>query len=320
MNARQRHKAREAFYARPWSGGYRPYDLVKEFVTAIVVVGGLVLFAAAVFGSPDRPAITLTQWATQAPGDFVATTVAELDGTSGSATYGAPYISDPTAGQTIGPLALQHWAGVHEPIDPAQDFVLGPLSTSTDPAVHAALSTYVGASSDQQNTWATAYGTALSNVPDGDPASVAPGDYGPVPTLANGLLAMASSGALDGLLQEQGGFYQTDYARSILFLGDGSYLEDQARADHLGGDQWGMMNETGDYPGQPWLAPYSFWYQIPPFTSSDNADALIWAIMFTFTLVLVFIPFIPGLRVLPRLLGIYRLVWREHYRTADRKT
>jgi hypothetical protein len=320
MNRRQRHRTREAHYARPWRGGYRPYDLVKEFTAAMAVVGGLVLVLAVLFGSPDRPAVTLTEWATQAPADFVATTVAELDGTSGTATYGAPYVSDPTAGQRIGPLALQRWAGVHEPVDPALDFVLRPLSSSTDPAVHAALTTYQAATDDQRNAWASAYGDALSNVEDGDPAKVAPGDYGPVPAMAKGLLAMAQSGALDGLLQEQGGFYQTDYARSTLFIGDGSYLEDQARAEHLGGNQWGMMNETGSYPGQPWLAPYSFWYQIPPFTSSDNADALIWAIMFTVTVVLVFIPFIPGLRALPRRLGVYKLIWREHYRTRTNAT
>jgi hypothetical protein len=49
-----------------------------------------------------------------------------------------------------------------------------------------------------------------------------------------------------------------------------------ARADHLGGDQWGMMNETGNYPGQPWMWLYTFWYQIKPFSTSDNADALVW--------------------------------------------
>ena len=318
MNRRARHKAREAYYAQPWRGAYRGYDLVKEFVAAMVVIGTLVVGLALVFGSPDRPAITLSDWATQAPDDFVATTVAELDRTSTSATYGAPYISDPTAGQVIGPLALQSWAGVREPIDPAVDFVLTPLSTSSDPQVRAALGKYLGAIGDQQNAWASAYSDALANASDGDPTQVAKGDYGPVPTLAMGLLAMARTGALDGLLQEQGGFYQTNYAHSLLFLADGGYLEDQARAEHLGGDQWGMMNETGPYPGQPWLAPYSFWYQIPPFTSSDNADALIWAIMSVFALALLLLPFIPGLRALPRRLGVYRLIWREYYRSNPR--
>lgn len=320
MSPRSRHRAREAYYARPWRGAYRGYDLVKEFVAAMVVIGVLTVGLAILFGSPDRPAITLREWADQAPNDFVATTVAELDRSSTSATYGAPYIEDPTAGQVIGPLALQRWGGVREPIDPAVDFVLVPLSTSIDPTVIASLARYIGAIPDQQLAWASAYGDALSNAPDGDPGQVAKGDYGPVPVLARGLLTLARNGGLDGLLQEdQGGFYQTDYAHSELFLADGGYLEDQARAEHLGGDQWGMMNEIGAYPGQPWLAPYSFWYQIPPFNSSDNADALIWALMSVVAVVLFLLPFIPGLRTLPRRLGVYRLIWRAHYRSLPNR-
>ena len=326
MNIRSKHRRREQFYAQSWRGPLRGYDLVKEFAAAVAVVGLLILALATVFGSPDRPAITMTEWATQAPDDFLATAVAELDGTSGTATYGAPYTNDPSAGQNVGPLPLQRWGGVHEPVDPAVDFVIRPLSTDTNPGVSAAVKNYQGATPDQQIAWASAYGDALANAPDGDSAKVAPGDYGPVPTMVAGLLAMAQSGALDGLIQEQGGFYQTDYARSTLFLADGSYLEDQARAEHLGGNQWGMMNEVGSFPGQPWLAPYSFWYQIPPFTSSPDADALIWVLMSSVAIVFTLIPFIPGLREVPRLLGAYRLIWRDYYRakaasaTADSPT
>ena len=60
------------------------------------------------------------------------------------------------------------------------------------------------------------------------------------------------------------------------------------------------MNETGNYPGQAWLWLYTFWYQVPPFTTSTNADAQIWAIMAILSLALVCIPFIPGVRSLPR--------------------
>jgi hypothetical protein len=316
MSTRPTYREQQAYYARKWTGPTRRYDIVKEFVIALVVVALLTIGLAIVLGSPDRPAITLQEWATQAPNDFVATTVTELDGTSGTATYGAPYINDPTAGQKLGPLALQRWVGVREPIDTAQDFVLTPLSTSTDPAATKALATFNAASPDQRTTWASTYDDALTKAPDGDPAKVAKGDYGPVPALATALLTMARSGALDGQLQEQGGFYQTNYSRSLLFLADGGYLKDQARAENLGGDQWGMMNETGSYPGQSWLWLYTFWYQIPPFNSSTNADALVWGLMMLLSAALVLVPFIPGLRSLPRALGIYRLVWRTHYRDS----
>ena len=100
----------------------------------------------------------------------------------------------------------------------------------------------------------------------------------------------------------------------LLFLADGTYLEDQARAQHLGGDQWGMTNETGSYPGQSWLWLYTFWYQIEPFASSDNADAWVWGLMMVLTVGLMLLPFIPGLRSIPRWIPIHRLVWRDYYR------
>jgi hypothetical protein len=100
----------------------------------------------------------------------------------------------------------------------------------------------------------------------------------------------------------------------LLFLADGTYLEDKAVAQHLAGDQWGMMNETGSYPGQAWLWLYTFWYQIKPFSTSDNADALVWGLMMLLTLGFVFVPFLPGIRSIPRWIPIYRLVWRDHYR------
>jgi len=313
--SRTTHRQREEFYARPWTGATRRYDIVKEFTVALVIVALVTAGLTILFGSPDRKAITLQEWARQSPGDFVATAVAELDGTSGTATYGAPYTDDPTAGQKIGPLPTQRWGGVTQKVDAAQAFVLGPLAASTDPAVATALTAYRTSTDQQRNAWASAYGDALAKAPDGDPAQVAAGDYGPVPTLGAGLQAMAEQGGLDGLIQQQGGFYQTNYTRSLLFLADGTYLEDQARAENLGGDQWGMMNETGRYPGQAWLWLYTFWYQVPPFSTSDNADALVWALMMLLSAALVAVPFIPGLRSLPRKLGIHRLIWRDYYRT-----
>ena len=61
-----------------------------------------------------------------------------------------------------------------------------------------------------------------------------------------------------------------------------------------------MMNETGNYPGQAWLWLYTMWYQISPFKSSGNADALVWGTMMLLSLGLVLVPIIPGLRSIPR--------------------
>jgi len=51
----------------------RPYDLVKEFVIALVVVAVLSVALAAVFSSPDEKSITMSTWANEAPNDLVAT-------------------------------------------------------------------------------------------------------------------------------------------------------------------------------------------------------------------------------------------------------
>ena len=39
------------------------YDLVKEFVIAVLVVGALVVGLAAVFSSPDEKSLTVKAWA-----------------------------------------------------------------------------------------------------------------------------------------------------------------------------------------------------------------------------------------------------------------
>jgi hypothetical protein len=49
--------------------------------------------------------------------------------------------------------------------------------------------------------------------------------------------------------------------------------------------------------------------------TSSNGDVEVWAIMMVLTLLLALLPFIPGLRSIPRWLGVYRLIWRHHYRS-----
>jgi len=103
-----------------------------------------------------------------------------------------------------------------------------------------------------------------------------------------------------------------------LFISDSTYLANLGAKQHLLGTQWGMMNETGSYPGQSWLWLYTFFYQVPPMSSSSNADVEVFALMGLLSLVFVFVPFIPGLRSLPRLTRVYRLIWREHYRDVEK--
>jgi hypothetical protein len=300
--------------SRPWNGPTRRFDLVKEFVIALVAVTVLAVGLAGIFSSPDERAVTLQRWSRAAPNDFVLTATTELDGTSGSASYGAPYNRN-APGQKLGPLALQRWAGQTIPVDSANVLVITPLrQVPGDEELTAALKRWDGASRAQQTQWASSYDDALQKAPDNNPAKVKTGSYGPVPTLTASLLSMAQSGGLDGVLLTQGAFYATDYTRPLLFIADGTYLESLARDQHLGGDQWGMMNETGRYPGQAWLWLYTFWYQVKPFSTSGNADSLVWALMMLLTLVFVLVPFIPGVRSIPKWIPVHRLIWRSWYR------
>jgi hypothetical protein len=76
------------------------------------------------------------------------------------------------------------------------------------------------------------------------------------------------------------------------------------------------MNETGSYPGQVWLWLYTFWYQIKPFSTSANADILVMAVMGVLSLAFILIPFLPIINRIQRWIPIYKLIWREHYRTS----
>lgn len=84
---------------------------------------------------------------------------------------------------------------------PSSDLVITPLRSVTgDSGLTRALQAWRAADADQQTKWAGAYSDALAAAPDGDPAKVAVGDYGPVPALASRFLTLAASESLEGLL------------------------------------------------------------------------------------------------------------------------
>jgi hypothetical protein len=303
------------------------YDLVKELFIAMGAVGVLALIGAAILSSPDVSPVTIATWSQSDPVNFVTTATGELAGSTTSAGYGAPYNSV-GPGQSWGPIAPQKWFGVRIPIDSANTFVIQPLQrasfSNTD--LGTALSTWQSTSADKQAAWLDAYTKALATatVSDGKVA-VATGDYGPLPTMMSNLVGIAQAGGLDGLLAINGRFYQTDYTQPLLFMGDGAYLSGLAVQANLTGSLWGMMNETGSYPGQTWLWLYTMWYQVPPFTSttgflgfnSSNADLGIILLMTLLTVALALVPFTPILRDIPRWIPIHRLIWRQYY--APRK-
>jgi hypothetical protein len=297
--------------ARPWDGPKRHYDLVKEVVIATAVVAAIAVAMAVLVSSPDEKPSTIRQWSRSMPVNFLQTATTELDGTSGTATYGPPYNHN-GPGQHVAFIHLQKWLGVSHPVDAPREFVLEPLeSVPNDPALTAALTRYEAASVKQRAAWSGAYEGALarSHLSAGG-VSVPAGSYGPLARMMSSLLVLADSGAVEGELLTSGHFYQTDYTKPLLFLADGEELEHRANAQHLLGTQWGMMNETGSFPGQVWLWLYTFWYQIEPFKASANGDLLVMIVMAVLSLGFVLIPFIPGLRDIPRAIPLHRLIWR----------
>ncbi len=315
---------------RPWKGAYQPYDLIKELCIAVGVIGLLAVLLTVLFSSPDDKSSTIGQWSHTLPANFLATAATELDGTSGTATYGPPYNHN-GEGQHAAFLYPQKWLGVSHPINAADDFVIKPLETvPDDPTLHSALAEYKAAPETQKKEWSEAYAKPLEEYSvameeNKTPPSTVSVDAstgtvtvkasgaGPVGTMMAGLLSLAQSGGLEGGLVTSSQFFQTDYTKPLLFMADGGLLEERAERLHLLGEQWGMMNETGSFPGQPWLWLYALWYQVEPFKESENADILVMLMMGVLSLAFVCIPFIPGVRSIPRVIPIHRLIWREHY-------
>jgi hypothetical protein len=310
---RAARKATAAADTASWRGRTRRYDILKEGTIAALIATTLVVVMAGLLSSPDVPSVSVQSWARVAPADFLGTAAAELNGTAGAASYGPPYNNGTGAVQQVGPVNWQTLAGVTQPVNGAQTFVLSPLSklAKTDPPLTSALAQYNSASAAQRLAWANAYANVVTKVRFVSGAPVVPAaNDGPVPVMMTSELNMARSGGLDVDLLAQRTFYGTDFTKPLLFIADGEYYANLAQSMKLTGDQWGVMNETGSYPGQPWLWLYQLWYHVAPYSNSASVD--IWAVYLTGlgTILLLLVPFIPGLRDIPRLIPVHRLIWR----------
>ena len=301
-----------------WRGPTRRYDILKEATVATAIALILVVALAALLSSPDDPPVTIATWAKIAPADFVATAASELAGTSETATYGPPYNSNGTPQSLL--FSPAKIIGVRQPIDAAQTFVLTPLEkiAPTNATLAAQLDRYRAASPATQAAWNKAYAQAVTKVTfQGGTAVVPRAADGPIPGMIATELTLARSGALDADLISNQQFYGTDFTKPLLFLEDGQYFSNLAAADHLTGAQWGVMNETGSYPGQPWLWLYTLWYQVPGFDNSANVDLIAIYLTGAATILLLAVPFIPGLRDIPRVIPVHRLIWRDWYRRGS---
>jgi len=308
-------KRDDALARRKWCGPVERYDLIKEGLIALAVVTALAVMLTTLLGSPRLKGVSFQSWSKANPSGFASTALAELAGTSETATYGPPYNSGASQLQSIGAFSPQKWAGISMPINAPRDLVIEPLSAFApfDPSLAQALDAWEGASPAQQASWASAAQKAKVVV-DGRTVALQGGDSGPVPVLLGGMLTAAQSGALDAqLVNAKGSFYSMDNTKALLFIEDGSHLGQIAAKYALQGNRWGVMNEIGSWPGQPWLWFYTFFYQVPPW-STIGTDIIVIVTVVPIFAILFLVPFIPGLRSLPRALGLYRLAWRSYYR------
>lgn len=295
----------------------KPYDLLKEALIVLGVIALVTLLLAAVFSSPDFPTVTAKDVAVNQPVAYVETCANILAGNSGIQDYGPPYSANTENAQRLFGIAPANWFGVTVPIDPPTDFILKPLGSVAvlEPALNDSLSAWEAATPDQRQSWTAAYLTAVQTATvQGNAIQLLPGDYGPVPTMMDAMLSLGQAGLLEGALQESDRLpFTLDFTKSLLFFQDDVY-SGVADKLNLSGNQWGMSNETGNYPGAWWTWPVVFLYQIPAITNSANADMIVMGIVALAVLVLLFLPFIPFFNRLPRYLGVHRIIWRDWYK------
>lgn len=298
-----------------------PYDLIKEMVIGTVIIGLIVILLSAILSTPDLPALTAKKVDKVAPMVLVQTALQDLSQQDAITTYGQPYNTTKDNIQKIGGFAPQTWSGVPIPVNSAKDEVIAPLTrlTTLVPSLVNPLNSWNKADFKQQTVWVNAVQKALKKSKITNNKLQLPnsggGAYGPVPILINNYLNLSKTGLLESAIDGTGPMPLTNRTKSLLLLSDES-LADGIYADKLDmtGDQWGIIKETGNYPGAVWLWFYTSLYHFPPFSNSDSADLLVVIAVAVITLLLMFTPFIPGLRSLPRWLKVYRLIWRDHYR------
>jgi len=127
------------------------------------------------------------------------------------------------------------------------------------------------------------------------------------------MLDLGRAGLLEGALTSNERLpYTLDNSRAMLFFQEGPDSDFANSVDMLG-TQWGITHEVGNLPGPWWLWPYAIWYQFPVIAKDSNADATVGSLMVLLFVLLLFAPFIPVLKHLPKWIPIYRIIWRDWY-------
>jgi len=268
------------------------------------VLAAVIIGVAAMAGSPNWPRATIAGTDREDPGGAILAMTMELDGTSASWTNTA----EPGMGA------------------PSETFVLAPVKAFgplLDPSAADAVAQYQAASPDRQHTWAAAYHQALNTIipmsgdsemggmavagsPDYSKIDTLQGDFGPVPAIVKADLVIAQHGYLDQYLEGLQAGHSLHLVNICLY--DHPSMLSQATAEGLTDDQWGMIKERGFAVG-PWylIIPAIIHVKLPG--GATGVGFALWNLVFALIVILV-IPLLPGLRSVPRRLGLYRLIYR----------
>jgi hypothetical protein len=298
-------------------------DLVKEVSISFIAILVLVILLSLFLKSPNVGPLSIRTYARNHPVGFTTTTLHDLMGTSLIATYGHPFNNNGSS-QSIGPISPEAITGVTLPINTKSDFVLIPLKmeSSINPNINLLLNEYNNATPKQQNIWEQNTLKSLPNTRYENGIVIFPdGNYGPVVQMLNELLKLGQSGLFSRALTRENidnnGVYTYNEQNRLLFLQGGPLTAKAASLNMLGGE-WGILKETGPYPGPWWLAFYTSLYQTPFYANSASADLMAFATFSLLIGVITFLPFLPGLRRIPYIIPVYKIIWRRFYNEQKR--
>ena len=275
---------------------YWKYPIIA--LALAIVLGLLGVFA----GSPNSPRATIAQTTRQDPGGAALAFTQELTGMSASAGNQQEF--------GLGP--------------PDKLFVTGPLRSFAPLLggnISAALAQYQAASASQRASWANNYLKALATItpesmgggmetamsPDYAKINTLHGDFGPVPTMIKADVQLARTGHLEQYLEARDPGHTLHLV--TIWLYDHPKMLNDAVANGLTDDQWGMVKERG-YSVGPWylIIPAIIHVEFP--NGVTGTGFVLWnllvALLFIFA-----VPLVPGVRSLPRLLRLPRLIVRR---------
>ncbi len=273
-------------------------------IVVIAVAAGFVL--GPYWAYPFIPALNAQYAAQHYPDLFAATLLQELNGTSGTATY-----------SKFSPIGdVNPYADSEDPItyvNTSQVYVIGPYSmlvnaTGGKNLLRQYLSENATERLNQLNS-------AYSFFKNGGSIQQGLKSNNPIEVVASQLTVMAQSGLYDGALyMETYGHSSLDQTYTIRLLSDMGLIHSLEGIQYKLNEKYFGMLKFNVEPwqiGAYWMLPYDLleaWGDTIPWWHSLYNEIILGA----FTLIILLLPWIPGLRDIPDYLRLYKLFWNRY--------